>query len=373
MGMNEQGGLFSGLRVNTLRLPNRFVMPAMQRGFCRNGRPAEALAAYYRRRVEGSVALIISESCAIDHPSATAQPSAAALSDATLNGWAMCAEEVHRAGGHFLIQLWHEGALRTAQDGHTISPSGWIRAGKANGRAAGAGELEAVKAAYVAAAFHARQIGADGVEVHAAHGFLLDQFLWSQTNRREDIYGGADLADRARFPAGVVADIRAACGPDFVISFRFSQWKEADYDASIASSPVELSRFIQTIEKAGADLLHVSTRRFWTPEWPDDPRGLAGWVRSFTSLPVITVGSVGLDRDVMTSFSAQSEARSTVSQSVAELERRFALGEFDLVSIGRGLIGDPDFVMKVRERRYDAIRAFQKSDLAMLEWDMGAE
>ena len=82
------------------------------------------------------------------------------------------------------------------------------------------------------------------MEVHACHGYLLDQFLWPRTNLRTDRYGGASVRDRATFPAEVIAAVRDATGPDFVISVRISQWKEADYDAKIAASAAELGQLV---------------------------------------------------------------------------------------------------------------------------------
>lgn len=367
--MTDSSHLFTPFKLNRIALANRFVMPAMQRGQCIDGRPTDELAAYYRRRVEGGVSLIIGESCAVDHPSATRQASAARLTAATLGGWQRCVEEVHAAGGHMLIQLWHEGALRNATDGGTISPSGLVGPGRANGRAATLAEIGALRAAFIEAARSAQSVGADGVEVHAAHGYLLDQFLWPETNQRHDGYGGADMADRVRLPAEIVAGIRAACGPHFVISLRFSQWKEVDYGARVARDPAELATFTSALKAAGLDVFHASTRRFWQAEWPGDPRGLAGWVRSTAGLPVIAVGSVGLDTDVMTTFIEGKEPKPCVAEAVAELERRMASGEFDLVAVGRSLIGDPDWVQKLRERQYDSIRPFRSADLGTLEWD----
>ncbi|MBO9581696.1 MAG: 12-oxophytodienoate reductase [Sphingobium sp.] len=365
----NQSLLFTPLQVGNIILPNRFVMPAMQRGYCADGRPLEALADYYRRRAEGGVALIIGESCAIDHPSATRQPAAARMNPATRDGWARCVEEVHAAGGRMLIQLWHEGALRNADDGRTISPSGLVRPGQQNGRAASLAELAELREAYLMAALDAQAIGAEGVEIHSAHGYLLDQFLWSATNLRDDGYGGEQIADRARLHAEIVSSIRAACGPEFLISVRFSQWKEVDYAAKIARTPAELEVFVRTLERAGVDLFHASTRRFWEPEWIGDPRGLAGWVKSFSTVPVIAVGSVGLDIDIMTTFIEQADPKLQVPEAMDELEKRVAGGEFDLVAVGRALIGDPDFVHKVRENRMNEIRPFSRSDLGQLEWD----
>ncbi|MBO9498950.1 MAG: 12-oxophytodienoate reductase [Novosphingobium sp.] len=364
----ESSPLFTPYRLKGLALPNRFVMPAMQRGMCAAGSPKPELAAYYRRRAEGGVKLIVGESAAIDHETATRQPTSAWITHATRDAWAHCVDEVGKAGGHMLIQLWHEGAVRK-DDGLSISPSGYVQPGKANGRAATLDEIAELIEAYTRSALIAQDAGAAGVEVHAAHGYFLDQFLWAGINHRDDGYGGADIAQRARFPAEIVASIRAACGPDFVISLRFSQWKEVDYAARVAGTPDELAVFAGMMKQAGVDVLHASTRRFWEPEWDGDRRNLAGWTRALGGLPVITVGSVGLDTDVMTTFIEGRDAKPRVAEAVEDLEARIAAHEFDLVAVGRALIGDPDFVKKLEARDYGAIRLFTRADLGALEWD----
>ena len=362
-------GLFSPLALGVLTLPNRFVMPAMQRGFCQDGAPLPELARYYARRAEGGVALIISESNAVDHPSATVQPTAARLNAATAGAWAACVEAVHAAGGRMLLQLWHEGGLRKDADGGTLSPSGSAYPGRTGGHAASAAELAGLRDAFVRSARLARSIGAAGVEVHAAHGYLLDQFLWTATNQRDDGYGGEDIGARARLPAEIVAAIRAECGPQFLISFRFSQWKENDFNARVVQTPAELERLLGLLRAAGVDVFHASTRRFWSPEWDGSDLGLAGWTRRLGGLPTIAVGSVGLDRDVMESFHAPDEAQMRLEFTLSELARRFEHGEFDLIAVGRSLIGDPDWVKKVQARDFAAIRPFRKSDVASLQWE----
>jgi 2,4-dienoyl-CoA reductase-like NADH-dependent reductase (Old Yellow Enzyme family) len=360
--------LFTPFQLKGLSLANRFVMPAMQRGMCEAGVPTEALAQYYRRRAEGGVPLVIGESAAVDHPTATRQPAAAWINAASRDGWARCVEQVNEAGGQMLIQLWHEGAVRK-DDGLSIGPSGLVQPGKPHGRAASLTEIAELVEAYARSAMIAQDAGAAGVEVHAAHGYFLDQFLWAAINHREDGYGGPDIAQRARFHAEIVSAIRAACGPDFVIGLRFSQWKEVDYSARVAETPGELETFTAMMKAAGVDLLHASTRRFWDAEWAGDTRNLAGWTRALSGLPVITVGSVGLDIDVMTTFIEQRDARLRVTEAIDDLEARMAAGEFDLVAVGRALIGDPDFVRKIEARDYAAIRLFQRADLGTLEWD----
>jgi 2,4-dienoyl-CoA reductase-like NADH-dependent reductase (Old Yellow Enzyme family) len=362
------GPLFRPFSIKGLRLPNRFVMPGMQRQWCEEGRPLPRLAQYYRRRVEGGVGLVITESCAVDHPSSTQTPMFARITEATLDAWADCVAAVKEAGGRIFLQLWHEGAVRKeGGDGpyssyRSLSPSGLVYTGKPNGLAASAEDLVAIREAFVRGACAAQQIGADGVEVHACHGYLLDQFLWAETNRRTDGYGGDDIRGRVRFPAEIVAAIREAVGPEFVISFRFSQWKEVNYDARIAPRPEDLAVMLSELRAAGADIFHASARRFWIPEWPGSDLGIAGWTKSLTDAPVIAVGSVGLDTDVMDNFFGK-EAQPTGEPGFRELLRRFSNREFDLISVGRGQIGDPDWVNKVREGRYSEVRLFTKKDL----------
>jgi len=199
------------------------------------------------------------------------------------------------------------------------------------------------------------------VELHSAHGFLLDQFLWPGTNLRTDRYGGPSITDRATFVAEVAEAVREATGPDFVISVRISQWKESDYDARIVEEPGQLGQLVAMLRSAGADIFHVSTRRFWTPEWDGSDLGLAGWAKSFTDAPVIAVGSVGLDIDVMASLDGE-EAQQTGATRIDELVRRFQRGDFDLVSVGRSQIGDPEWVAKMTQHRIPDIREFRAGD-----------
>ena len=362
--------LLEPLRIRRLRLRNRFVMPGMQRYWCVDGAPDHRLRDYYRRRVLGGASLVISESCAIDHPSATKNPTFARISPATREAWRACVAGVHEAGGAMFLQLWHQGAVNYGGDADSnpafvaLSPSGLAHPGESFGRAATEADLDSLKRAFVRGALDAEDIGADGVELHSAHGFLLDQFLWPGTNVRTDRYGGPGITGRARFVAEVAAAVREATGPDFVISVRISQWKESDYDARIVEEPGQLGQLVRMLRAAGADLFHVSTRRFWTPEWDGSDLGLAGWVKSFTDAPVIAVGSVGLDIDVMASLSGQ-EARPTGASRIDELARRFRRGDFDLVSVGRSQIGDPEWVAKMTHKRISEIRGFRANDTAL--------
>ncbi len=366
--------LFEPITINRTRIPNRFVMPAMQRGWCVDGVPLPKMAEYYRLRAEGGTGLIISEACAIDHPSATGQNPAAHMFGDALPAWESCVREVKDAGGHMLLQLWHEGSMRRENTGGpfpsyaTLSPSGLVWEGRVNGRAASRSELDEVRDSFVRAAVNAREIGADGIELHGAHGFLLDQFFWHETNQREDELGGKTLVERARFPAEVVRAVREAAGPDFIIGWRMSQWKEVDFDARIAQSPEELAALLKVLGEAGVDLFHASTRRFYAPEWPGSDLSFAGWASKSTSKPVITIGCVGIEEEVQDmSKGAKSEAMSR--SRLVELLRRFKRGDFSMVAVGRAQIGDPDWVKKIRAQQFDDIQLFDRDILDQVDWD----
>src|SRR5215510_8336683 len=356
--------LLQPLEIGQLRLRNRFVLPGMQRAWTVDGAPTDRMREYYRLRALGGAALVITEACAVDHPSATSNSLFGWLTARTQNAWRLCVDAVHSAGGAMFLQLWHQGAVDTGEADAgfvALSPSGLAHPDKPFGRPASAAELAAIRQAFVRSAVYAQQTGADGVEIHACHGYLLDQFLCPAINLRTDQYGGTAMSGRAAFPAEVIAAVREATGPHFAISVRISQWKEVDYEAKIAATPDELGQLVSILRSAGADLFHVSTRRFWTPEWDGSDLGLAGWVKSFTDAPVIAVGSVGLDIDVMASLDGE-EARQTGATRIGELLRRFQRGDFDLVSVGRSQIGDPEWVAKMTHHQVSDIRAFRAGD-----------
>lgn len=362
--------LFAPLKIRNLTLRNRFVMPGMQRGFMTDGAPTPKMVEYMRRCAAGGPGLIISESTSPDHPSAYWQPVMGRMEAATLDAWRRVVDAVHAGGAGFLLQIWHPGAMRKVAAGHplaeypALSPSGLIQGGRSNGRAMTRQDLQELKLAYVQAARHARGLGFDGVEVHSAHGYLLDQFLWAETNRREDEYGGASLAERARYSAEIAAAIRDAVGEDFVISYRFSQFKEVDYGACVASSPQDLQAMLALLRASGVDMFNVSSRRFRKPEWPDSAHpdySIAEWAKSLTDAPVITCGSVGVNVEMFANlFDDEEPSQLCAERDLQLLAERVARGRLDLVGVGRMHIANNDFVNKVRAGRFQDLVLFNK-------------
>jgi 2,4-dienoyl-CoA reductase-like NADH-dependent reductase (Old Yellow Enzyme family) len=368
-GKPDLDPLFSPLNINGKTIRNRFVLPAMQRK-TRDYAPTSGMADTLQNCAEDGAGLIIAEGAAPDHPAAYWQPVFGIIGNETVEGWRRVAKAVTQTGAVFLMQLWHPGALRLVADGipnpfpnyPSLSPSGLVQEGRTNGLGMTRQDLADTKAAYVRSAIIAQEVGAHGIEVHGAHGYLLDLFLWHETNQRDDEYGGKTLEERARFPEEIVSAIREATGPDFIISFRFSQWKEVDYGARIADHPDDLRPFIQRLERAGVNLFHVSTRRFDAPAWPElDPqRSLASWVKTMTDLPVIAIGSVGLSTDLAQDIFDDQEPELQVEQDLSRVRAGLNAGDFDLIGVGRAQIANNDFVDRVRKNQLSDLRNFRK-------------
>jgi 2,4-dienoyl-CoA reductase-like NADH-dependent reductase (Old Yellow Enzyme family) len=359
--------LFEPFTLRALTLQNRIVMAPMTRGQSPDGQPTQAVVDYYRRRAEHGVGLIITEGTTIDHPVATSDPNVPRFhGEPSLQGWGRVLEAVHGAGGRIFPQLWHVGSARRQgtppyADEPSIGPSGLVAPGKKKVREMTERDIADVIEAYATSARSARELGFDGLELHGAHGYLIDQFFWDGLNVREDSWGGS-LLGRTRFASEVVRAARRAVGPEFPICLRFSQWKLQDFNAKLAATPAELEAFLTPLVDAGVDLFHASTRRFWLPEFDDSELNLAGWTKKLSGKPVITVGSVGLDQEFLSAFVGVGAQTRGLENLVARIER----GEFDLVAVGRALLQDPAWAEKIREGRRDDIKPFDAASLKQL-------
>jgi len=387
-GPENLNPLFEPFQLGRLSLRNRVVMAPMTRAFAKNGVHGPDATDYYRRRAEGGVALIISEGTPPSHPTAPFFRNLPNLEgNRALGAWREISDAVKATGAHMLIQLWHAGLLRIASDSDfphiaSIGPSGLyphasvqdaVRKdlklaerptdGEAlGGREMSIADIDAIIDAFASSAVAVQDLGFAGIELHAAHGYLIDQFFWSVTNQRTDKYGGG-IADRTRFAVEIIQEIRRRTRPEFLISFRFSQFKPPHYDTRLFEVPSDLEAFLTPIVDAGVDVLHPSTRRFWLPEFPGSDLGLAGWTKKITGRPTIAVGSVGLSEAFDPRKGTKAES------STAGLERlmdMMARGDFDLIAIGRSLLANPDWVKIVKEKGEAALRPFQKEAVDVL-------
>lgn len=359
--------LFKPFSLGNLTLNNRIVMAPMTREFSPGGVPTEEVAAYYRRRAEGGTGLIITEGTTVDDPVATmAEDIPQFHSDLPLAGWKKVVDEVHAAGGKIMPQIWHTGMARNPKKSPypelaSVGPSGLLKPGKQVTEPMSIAQIERVIEAFAAAAADAHKLGFDGVEIHGAHGYLVDQFFWEGTNQRDDQWGGSMVA-RGRFANEIVKAIRATTSPDFTIILRYSQWKQQDYTARLATTPQLLEQFLQPLSDAGVDIFHCSTRRYWEPEFEGSDLNLAGWTKKLTGKPTITVGSVGLNSDFFGAMAGQGAELRSIDDLLARLEKE----EFDLVAVGRALLQDPEWANKIRDGQHEKVREFSAQALASL-------
>jgi 2,4-dienoyl-CoA reductase-like NADH-dependent reductase (Old Yellow Enzyme family) len=361
--------LFSPFSLKSLQLKNRIVMAPMTRSFSPNGVPGADVAAYYRRRAEGQVGLILTEGTVVERPASSNDPNIPHFYGPALGGWQQVVEEVHAADGKIGPQLWHMGVMSEHRSGWTPAqpfegPSGLLKPGEPKGNAMTENDITDTIAAFGRAAADAKRLGFDCLELHGAHGYLIDQFFWDGLNQRTDAYGGNDLTSRSRLAVELVQEVRRQVGEDFVISLRLSQWKQQDYEVKLAHTPQELATWLTPLADAGVDIFHCSQRRFWEPEFEHENSDLnfAGWVKKLTGKTTITVGSVGLSGEFLAGFAGEaSEPR-----SLDELLRRLDRQDFDLVAVGRQLIVDPNWVENIRHGRTADLKGYSREALRTL-------
>jgi 2,4-dienoyl-CoA reductase-like NADH-dependent reductase (Old Yellow Enzyme family) len=376
--------LFEPFTVRGLTTRNRIVMAPMTRGFSPQGVPGSDVAAYYARRAAGECGLIVTEGIAVDHPAALGdaglQENDVPLlaGEASLQGWREVVSAVHGAGGRIVAQLWHQGVLRKPGTGPypavaSVSPSGvWGPLGKQSSIAAASiptdpvvgapmseQDIEEAIEAYVRCARNAVAVGFDGVALHGAHGYLIDNFLWAGTNLREDRWGG-DRARRGEFGVEVVRRIRSVIGESHPIFFRFSHWKQQDFRATLADTPEELAEVLCPLAEAGVDVFDASVRYFNKAAFAGSPLSLAGWAKKLTGRNAMAVGGIGINQGVYDKGKAP-----VVVDNIEPLLERLLAGEFDLFAVGRAMLGDPHWARKLRSG--EPSRAYSEEDLRRLE------
>jgi len=363
--------LFEPVSLGNLSLPNRIAMAPMTRNASPNNIPNDANIEYYRKRAAAGVGLIITEGTCVNHPGASGYPNVPYFyGEDRLAGWKKVVDAVHAEGGKIAPQLWHVGAVRKAGtppegDVPGYGPSGMNVPGKQNRHVMTESDIADVIRAFAEGARDAKVIGCDAVELHCAHGYLPDQFLWEGTNQRTDQYGGS-MENRARFVVEIIKACRAEVGTEFPIIMRWSQWKQQDYTVKLVDTPEQLETFLGPFVDAGVDVFHCSTRRFWEPEFEGSDLNLAGWTKKLTGKPTITVGSVGLNADFLPQ-PGETAFRSAEPASLDELISRIENNEFDVVAVGRALIANPEWPALVKAGRFTDLESYSSKMLMSLK------
>jgi 2,4-dienoyl-CoA reductase-like NADH-dependent reductase (Old Yellow Enzyme family)/thioredoxin reductase len=341
--MNLLASLFSPIKIKSLELVNRAVMPPMGTNLGNpDGTVSEANVAYIKRRARGGPGLIITEITSV-HPNGSAVPNElGAFHDQFISGLRKIANAVHAAGCKVALQLHHAGreSIYLLREKKAIAPSA-IRSlvFGLTPREITREEIHEIIAAFGTAARRGAEAGFDAVEIHGAHGYLLTQFLSTLSNKRDDEYGGS-LSNRSRFIVEVLQEVRKSVGPDFPISLRLSV-EECIEDGYTFE---DIRPILPGLVQAGADILHASLGTHGSPggitsaPFEYQP-GFNVWrakkLKEAVDLPVIAVGR----------FTEPSLADQVIAR-----------GEADLVAFGRQFLADPDFLVKTREGRPEDIR-----------------
>jgi len=339
--MNEFPKLLSNFKINTLLLDNRIVMPPMATYFAdREGRVTDKITAYYRRRAGGGAGYITIEHTGVRADGKASKNMMMIHTDEHTEGLTKLVEAIHEEGGKVVVQISHAGRQTAKSITRTpiVAPSAVpcpVYGGAP--RALEICEIQEVVFSFSRAAARVKEAGADGVEIHMAHGYILNQFLSPLANRRNDQYGG-DPERRLRAPLEVLQAIRATVGADFPIICRISADEYIEGGLRLPDS----KKIAVALERNGADAIHVSACQL-SSVVPLIPHyyvkegiftHLAQGIKSSVNIPVIAVGRI---------------------RTPELAEQTIATGKADLVSMGRALIADPDLPRKVREGRRDMI------------------
>jgi 2,4-dienoyl-CoA reductase-like NADH-dependent reductase (Old Yellow Enzyme family) len=333
--------LFSPASIGDVELANRVALAPMTRvSATAEGVPNARMGSYYRAFAEGGFALLMTEGTYIDDRTSQGYFFQPGLATSTQSAaWRRVVDGVHGAGAKFFAQLMHAGSQ---SQGNTYTTSTWgpsaIRPkGEQLGIYRGSGPFQTpeamttehinhVRTAFVNAARHARDAGFDGVEIHGANGYLLDEFLTDYLNTRTDDYGGSVL-NRVRLAAEVCRDVVAAVGEDVAVGIRVSQGKVSDNHHRWAGGDDDAAVIFGALGDTGIDFIHTTEYRALAPAFGDDGKTLAALCKQHSGLAVIANGNLDDPR-----------AAAAIIES----------GDADVVALGKSALANRNWPLRVR-------------------------
>jgi 2,4-dienoyl-CoA reductase-like NADH-dependent reductase (Old Yellow Enzyme family) len=323
--------LFDPLTVGRLRLKNRIVMPPMANDLAtERGEVTDALIAHYTRRAAG-VGLVIVEHSYVTPNGKLSPRQLGIYDDAVIEGLSHLAESVHAKGTSVCIQINHAGRRASSSicGGQAVAPSP-IPASDSDEvpKELGRDEIRRLAIMFAEAAGRASQSGFDSVEVHGAHGFLLNQFTSPLSNRRTDEYGGS-FENRIRFPLEVVEEVTRAVGPEFPVLYRLGAYDGREGGITID----ECQAFARKLVEAGVAVIDVSGGLVGSRPEGVQSQGyflpLAEKIKQAVQVPVIGVGGI---------------------KDPKFADEAIRQGRVDLVAVGRAILADPDWALKAARR-----------------------
>ena len=338
--------LFTPFRIGTLEVPNRLARSATGEGMCTiSGKVTPLLVDFYRDLARGGAGLIVTGHAFERRDGKASEGMMGVHDDKMLPGLSALAAAVHESDARVVCQLNHAGRQTRPErigDLTPVAPSAVLdRSSDLTPRALRADEMDGLLDSYVEAAARAREAGFDGVQLHAAHGYLMSQFLSPYTNRRDDLWGGS-LEGRARFPCEALRRIRAALGTELPVLVKLNAEDFIEGGLTVAESVQIAAR----LEAGGVDAIEISAGMAETVEQilrkdivrERDEAYFVDYCRAFrqqVAVPLVCVGGL---------------------RSKVVMESVIGSGAADLVSLSRPLIREPDLPARLRDGRADRAR-----------------
>ncbi|KPB00375.1 NADH:flavin oxidoreductase [Ahrensia marina] len=338
--MSQTHPVLTKSAIRKLDIGNRLVLAPMSRASAQDdGVPTKNMANYYSEFAKGGYGLLIAEGAFTDNKfsqSYSNQPGM--VTDEHQSGWREVTEKVKAHDGRIILQLIHAGALSQHVDRphapSAVRPQGNMLQGYGHKQGEypipeilSLQDVEEIKRGFLQASLRAQEAGFDGVEIHCANGYLLDQFLTDDTNKRDDQYGGS-LENRIRLTCEIIRDARQNAPDDFIVGVRLSQAKANNSDYFWPNGIADAEIIFGSVANAGADYIHLASEKngYAYHSYTKDNRNLTEYARELTGLPVIANGGMQ-DIELANSIIADSKA--------------------DFVSIGKTAMINPDLPKKV--------------------------
>jgi len=351
--MNIYGNLFRPISVGNLLVANRLVMPAMGSGLANsNGEVTPELIAHYERRAQGGVGILIVEISCVDAPVGRAGLNQIRIDHPRyLSGLTNLADHIKAGGARAFIQLHHAGRQTSLQITEGTVPEApspiACRLMRIVPREMNLDDINRVKEKFINSALLAKRAGFDGIELHAAHGYLLSEFLSPYANHRNDEYGG-DPIRRFRLVKEIIAGIKQTCG-DYPLSVRFNM---ADFVRG-GLEPEEGAQIARWLDEAGVHILNVSCGNYESGMTNTEPASYAeGWR--------LYLAKAARQQVKQAMIMAGGTIRNP--ETADEIIRS---GTADLVWLGRPLLADPNWPRKVLSRQEKDNRPFLSCNIRM--------
>ncbi len=337
--------LFEPFTINKTNLRNRIIMPGMDTNFGdEEGNIPDKLIDYYELRAKGGAGLIIVEGAFFDKKGAGTATMLSIESNKRINKFKELVNTIKKHGAHALIQIYHAGAQASSYmiGLQAVAPSAipFEMAGETP-EPLTQKQISKIVKGYGEACLRAKKAGFDGVEIHAGHGYLLNQFFSLRTNKRDDEYGGQSFENRTRAAVEIIREVRKKCGNDFIIGFRLNG---SDYIPE-GLEVEDVIQIAQILEDEGIDLINITGGVFDSLGFPvvpymNYPKGCFSYnaqqvKQALKKTPIAVVGRINT---------------AEIAEEILQQDKA------DLVSIGRALIADPEFPNKIKAGRQETIR-----------------